>query len=68
MKCQDCKFWCRFKGSKDKGECRKWSPEVLADHFLLGVNVGFKTVWPRTDCDDWCGQFESKDKPQETKQ
>lgn len=50
--CEQCRFWHHLVGLL--GECRRHSPRA-AD-----ANIG---VWPTTDADAWCGEFESRHRP-----
>ena len=46
--CQHCKYWKAGPGSM--GDCRRYAPRP-----------GDKKEWPRTNPDDWCGEFKSKE-------
>jgi hypothetical protein len=58
-KCDQCRFW-RAVHSGDPpqswrptlGECRKRAPKVQAH-----TDMAPDTVWPRTEPDDFCGDF-----------
>jgi len=73
MTCQTCKYWTAFKGSKEKGQCRRFSPEVVPETdgggiaTLFFVSTDLKTKWPETLYDDWCGEYESKQAPEPKK-
>ena len=68
--CGNCKYWATFKGEKTKGQCRRYTPEVIASTsgggFLtcFGIATTAKTEWPRTEYDDWCGEHELKPEPE----
>jgi hypothetical protein len=63
-RCGSCHFWER---SGDEGpECRRHSPTVFMVP-LLNANGSPRgetvpiAYWPRTQYDDWCGEFMIKD-------
>lgn len=70
MRCNDCKFWMRYHGSTEKGQCRVWGPDVIADvsggGFLGigGFSTTIKTVWPETNRDQWCGEYQAEKQPE----
>ena len=51
-KCEDCKFWDHKYESW--GFCRRSAPKKIEDN-----DWG---EWPGTDRDDWCGEFQQKEK------
>lgn len=61
-KCWDCRFWSSdFRDdapdadhSFSRGECRRHAP--ISGMVGLGR---FETLWPQTESDDWCGDFEA---------
>lgn len=55
MKCNDCKFWISFKGSKESGQCRI-NPPVM--HVTGGGAFGCFAMDVKEDRDDWCGKHE----------
>jgi hypothetical protein len=51
--CSNCKFWENENNiNNNKGKCRINAPTVL-----VGSMSNILTIWPRTNSDDWCGQF-----------
>lgn len=68
--CNTCKFWCRYHGSKEKGQCRRFSPDVMAavSGFAFvgsgGIGTTAKTFWPETNLDQWCGEYEAEKQPE----
>lgn len=71
-RCETCVFWVRYHGSKEKGQCRRRSPEVVAkgDGFIALFFGGFyttlETKWPETNIDHWCGEYQEPAKDKET--
>lgn len=63
--CKDCKWW----GNKDyvsKGvaTCKRHSPIIVLDSPTgSGVKDIPFTCWPTVYEDNWCGDFEEKEKP-----
>lgn len=60
MKCEDCRFWqyTQLNGDEEKvGICRKNAPIGK-----LAKSTDYCYEWPRTDYDNWCGEFQEKDK------
>lgn len=70
--CQICRL-CRFWAPEERGDpaaggaCRREPPRVLAtfawdpQEGLIGrspLMTETEGVWPRTDPDDWCGQWQ----------
>ena len=68
--CNTCRFWKR--NDKDirgrGGECRRARPDpmVLTEKKVPGgVNyVDHVGAWPLTFANDWCGEWESTNRPQ----
>lgn len=54
-RCDNCRFW-----DKD-GRCHRHAPPantpVAADHQSV-LWYGDVAVWPKTDQNDWCGEFQ----------
>jgi len=48
-KCKDCKWWKEFGPDESGGHCHRHAPKP---------EVG----WPITVENDWCGEFEAKEK------
>jgi hypothetical protein len=54
LTCINCKYYQDNKGYyKDKGECRRNSPVVIA---------GIGTKWPIVNRTDWCGDLTEESK------
>lgn len=49
-KCNYCRF---FKSTGIRGECRCNEPKINAEG---------KSVWPKTEFNDWCGKYEKRKK------
>ena len=47
MECQSCKYWGGKIARISMGDCRRYAPRPGDGH-----------GWPRTNPDDWCGEFE----------
>jgi len=65
-KWSDYKIWIYLKGD-DEGECRKNAPKPVCDHRLpRGCDdrqlEAIFTVWPKTQFNDWCGEFQMESK------
>jgi len=71
MKCEDCKFWDDTPGDLENniGWCRIKSP-VITWAFCAIQDTQFtadmienmwetKAIWPETENDDWCGEFQA---------
>jgi hypothetical protein len=59
VKCSNCKQWSPTISVEDawvSGECRKYAPKphLSANAGMFDVKV---THWPRTENDDWCGEW-----------
>jgi hypothetical protein len=53
MKCKDCKWWKKVKTKEAKvGLCKVKSPQ--------NINKYQRGIWPYTDINDWCGEFEKR--------
>lgn len=55
--CDNCRWWSGSPDSAD-GECRRRSPHTHTQYgpgYAPGV-----AVWPETEWDNWCGDFESR--------
>lgn len=64
--CDNCKYWISNKGEKKIGICRRYSPEMGFDGFglltVLYISRDRKGMWPETEYDDWCGEYDSETK------
>lgn len=60
--CLNCRFWVRYK-------CHRFPPTVISEtesyeqnlvggDVASGVASNSKSVWPKTDMDDWCGEYQ----------
>ena len=54
--CANCKFW--LEGEFTDGSCRRYPPVVSLDE-----EMGFISTYPRTEPDDWCGEWQWKRGP-----
>ena len=61
-KCGTCRFWqkwvYRSNPERDSGDCRIRAPVVI------GVGSDFRSDWPSTSNDEWCGEWEDADQTQ----
>jgi hypothetical protein len=62
MTCGTCRFWNQthragIDADKDGGECRRYLS--TASERVAGWRGGVveRRVWPRTDADEWCGDY-----------
>lgn len=57
--CKTCRFW----DGRFSGICRKYPPKVIivdVERKDTKVYHQKQTLWPDTDEDDWCGEWEAK--------
>ena len=56
MSCKTCKFWSPMTDYPENGDCRRHAPEphLSANAGMFDVKVSH---WPRTENDDWCGEW-----------
>lgn len=61
QRCEDCKWWEHYNTKrtgpateKPQGDCRKKAP------VCGGTSEYTYVAWPRTNEDDYCGEFEPK--------
>ncbi|WP_367874544.1 hypothetical protein [Luteolibacter sp. Populi] len=54
--CEECTFWNRLDG--EHGECRRHAPQTVS--FQVDDEVRFESMFPATDAEDWCGDFEKE--------
>ena len=65
--CENCKYWkkvthIKFEGvKKDGGQCRLHSPRSFFNFFENTPKQVVNYRFPLTACDDWCGEYTSKD-------
>lgn len=59
QRCENCLFW--GGGEVTTNNCRRCPPKVFHDRLPSG-NGGFVTVFSRTADDDWCGEWQQKEK------
>jgi hypothetical protein len=57
--CETCRFWLRTCGVA--GECRKYAPKP-------GGDPAHRLAWPRTEEDQWCGEYEQAGEHDEEQQ
>ena len=50
--CQDCLFWAATPGIGG-GKCQRYAPKPLNSRID-------KVYWPRTESEDWCGEWQPK--------
>lgn len=55
MQCRSCRFWTGQRSPA--GECRRFPP-VLSTVEEGEVLTSAQPVWPKTNDDDWCGEWE----------
>ena len=55
-KCRSCRFWT----GKDytAGECRRFPP-IESSIFHGEIMSAAQPVWPATNADDWCGEWQA---------
>lgn len=58
IQCGKCKFWEKISDNPAMGNCRRHAPPARvmkpsSETPILGAQ------WPRTNSDDWCGEYES---------
>jgi hypothetical protein len=61
VKCENCGYWEFFDSKetgptngKKQGDCRKNAP------VCGGTSEYTYVAWPRTNSEDWCGEFKEK--------
>ncbi len=60
MRCEVCRFFAPLgPGVGYDGECR-WRPPILGQ---VRESYGGFSYWPGVKRDDFCGEFEAKEKP-----
>ena len=69
MKCCECVYWKYIDKEawnsigKKMGECRRTSPFPIFIRHYKDIDVLQKyPMFPLMGCDDWCGEFKSKEK------
>lgn len=58
MRCRDCRFWYgddKNPDFPDPHDCRRYAPRPRMVH--LDEMPREAVVWPRTEANDWCGEF-----------
>lgn len=52
--CSQCAWWNEYLDEPKVGECQRFPPQlVTAD----------QSLWPVTEADDWCGEWEAEEPP-----
>jgi hypothetical protein len=60
-KCGNCRFWEMFPDPNGPGVCRRHAPRPK---MTASMSVTKTTAtWPITHDDDWCGEYESDERP-----
>jgi len=54
--CRDCTFW--NPAEDEHGECRRHAPLTVSFH--VDAELHFESMFPATDAEDWCGDFEKE--------
>ena len=54
MKCRTCKFW--DETNKSLGTCHRYAPRPVIKEGTES-QVSFFPVWPRTNAEQWCGEW-----------
>ena len=49
--CKMCEYWDEI------GRCRRQAPTAIPQPTQTGVTRLYVLVWPKTEADDWCGEF-----------
>jgi hypothetical protein len=55
-RCQTCRHWAPLDNTRELatfGECHRHAPGP-------GDPRGGEAVWPQTDKDDWCGEYDRR--------
>lgn len=52
MKCETCKYW-EGTPAVGGGNCHRYAPRPSGER----TNT---TTWPRTDANNWCGEFRER--------
>ena len=55
--CKVCRYWQKW--AKPGGACHRNSPQVVLLYADIDDAEHF-SVWPGTDDDDWCGEWEAR--------
>jgi hypothetical protein len=56
--CRDCRFWLREEENlAGGGTCQRYAPRPLVGPVLEAI-----PYWPKTNEEDWCGEFQPKSK------
>lgn len=56
--CGNCRFWALYRGSEERGICRKNPPKVIGETSMFGTV--FSTRWPEVKSDSWCGEHQKR--------
>ena len=57
--CLNCRFWDAWPDAQ-VGYCRRYAPKPLPLVLVLDDDGSDRAeaMWPITDADEWCGEFE----------
>lgn len=60
QKCSDCRFFLFDDDEPEKGECRKFPPQLFSSTQgdASDIFTQFCSYWPDVDPEEWCGQWE----------
>lgn len=61
--CASCTWWDKSDDEALDGKCRRRSPLDTG-----GMMSNVETVWPSTNRDDWCGDYQSARSPDDLAQ
>lgn len=59
--CDACRYWWQEKVRRTAagwGQCRRMPPSLPSDREDKLKLVG---IWPETEADDWCGEWQARD-------
>ena len=58
--CRTCLFWDQADEEFLDGDCRRHAPRLSGQAVPHGSAIHQdprQAMWPRTCCDDWCGEY-----------
>lgn len=56
QRCEFCRFFQMTRDKRDRGECRRGSPEIRFSTDEEG-RIRHLGYWPQVHVHDWCGEF-----------